>query len=175
MVCVWKIYCIIRADFAGGGPLAAADQGYLIASAGHGVSHIGVVAAVAKDIDKDAAFAVSDGPENGLVAAVVVGRGQYFHVLSRSAQACINLVLVTNEVGKALKELGYTYEELADVEPDAGLGNGGLGRLAACFLDSMATLEIPSFGYGIRYNYGIFRQQIKDGYQLEQPDNWLRP
>lgn len=81
---------------------------------------------------------------------------------------------LTNEVGKALKELGYTYEELADVEPDAGLGNGGLGRLAACFLDSMATLEIPSFGYGIRYNYGIFRQQIKDGYQLEQPDNWLR-
>ena len=81
---------------------------------------------------------------------------------------------LTDEVAKALKELGYTYEELAEVEPDAGLGNGGLGRLAACFLDSMATLEIPSFGYGIRYNYGIFRQQIKDGFQLEQPDNWLR-
>jgi len=79
-----------------------------------------------------------------------------------------------NEVTKALKELGYTYEELANVEPDAGLGNGGLGRLAACFLDSLATLEIPSFGYGIRYNYGIFRQQIRDGYQMEQPDNWLR-
>ena len=79
-----------------------------------------------------------------------------------------------DEVSKALKDLGYTYEELADVEPDAGLGNGGLGRLAACFLDSMATLDIPSFGYGIRYNYGIFRQQIKDGYQFEQPDNWLR-
>ena len=79
-----------------------------------------------------------------------------------------------NEVTEALRDLGYTYEELADVEPDAGLGNGGLGRLAACFLDSMATLEIPSFGYGIRYNYGIFRQQIKNGYQFEQPDNWLR-
>lgn len=79
-----------------------------------------------------------------------------------------------NEVTKALKNLGYTYEELADVEPDAGLGNGGLGRLAACFLDSLATLEIPSFGYGIRYNYGIFRQQIRNGYQMEQPDNWLR-
>ncbi len=79
-----------------------------------------------------------------------------------------------NEVTKALKDLGYTYEELSDVEPDAGLGNGGLGRLAACFLDSLATLEIPSFGYGIRYNYGIFRQQIRNGYQLEQPDNWLR-
>ena len=81
---------------------------------------------------------------------------------------------LTDEVAAALKDLGYTYEELADVEPDAGLGNGGLGRLAACFLDSMATLEIPSFGYGIRYNYGIFRQQIRDGFQYEQPDNWLR-
>ncbi|MCF0261668.1 MAG: glycogen/starch/alpha-glucan phosphorylase [Sphaerochaetaceae bacterium] len=79
-----------------------------------------------------------------------------------------------NEVTKALKDLGYTYEEIADVEPDAGLGNGGLGRLAACFLDSMATLDIPSFGYGIRYNYGIFKQQIRNGYQQEQPDNWLR-
>ncbi len=81
---------------------------------------------------------------------------------------------LNDEVAKALKDLGYEYEEIADVEPDAGLGNGGLGRLAACFLDSMATLDIPSFGYGIRYNYGIFRQQIKDGYQFEQPDNWLR-
>lgn len=81
---------------------------------------------------------------------------------------------LADEVSQALRDLGYKYEELADVEPDAGLGNGGLGRLAACFLDSMATLDIPSFGYGIRYNYGIFRQQIKDGYQLEQPDNWLR-
>ena len=79
-----------------------------------------------------------------------------------------------NEVTKALKDLGYTYEEIADVEPDAGLGNGGLGRLAACFLDSMATLDIPSFGYGIRYNYGIFKQQIRNGYQPEQTDNWLR-
>lgn len=81
---------------------------------------------------------------------------------------------LNDEVAEALKDLGYKYEEIADVEPDAGLGNGGLGRLAACFLDSMATLDIPSFGYGIRYNYGIFRQQIKDGYQFEQPDNWLR-
>ena len=85
----------------------------------------------------------------------------------------INMGLM-DEVGKALSDLGYKYEELADVEPDAGLGNGGLGRLAACFLDSMATLDIPSFGYGIRYNYGIFRQQIRNGFQFEQPDNWLR-
>ncbi|MDD3928793.1 MAG: glycogen/starch/alpha-glucan phosphorylase [Sphaerochaeta sp.] len=81
---------------------------------------------------------------------------------------------IEEEVRKALSSLGYTYEELSEVEPDAGLGNGGLGRLAACFLDSMATLEIPAYGYGIRYNYGIFRQQIKNGWQAEQPDNWLR-
>ena len=77
-------------------------------------------------------------------------------------------------VRDALSSLGYSYEELADVEPDAGLGNGGLGRLAACFLDSLATLELPAYGYGIRYNYGIFRQQIKNGWQVETPDNWLK-
>ena len=85
----------------------------------------------------------------------------------------INLGLEKN-VKDALSSLGYDYEELRDQEPDAGLGNGGLGRLAACFLDSLATLEIPAFGYGIRYNYGIFKQQIKDGYQVERPDNWLK-
>ncbi len=81
---------------------------------------------------------------------------------------------IENEVKKALKELGKSYEDLQAQEPDAGLGNGGLGRLAACFLDSLATLEIPAFGYGIRYNYGIFKQQIKDGWQEEVPDSWLK-
>lgn len=78
------------------------------------------------------------------------------------------------EVREALSSLGYAYEEIIEVEPDAGLGNGGLGRLAACFLDSMATLDIPAYGYGIRYNYGIFRQHLRNGWQSEQPDNWLR-
>jgi len=74
---------------------------------------------------------------------------------------------------EALMELGYTLEDLYDQEPDAGLGNGGLGRLAACFLDSLTTLEVPAWGYGIRYDFGIFKQKIEDGYQHELPDYWL--
>lgn len=74
---------------------------------------------------------------------------------------------------KILKDNGYSLEEIRDYEPDMGLGNGGLGRLAACFLDSMATMELPAFGYGIRYKFGIFDQEIINGYQVEKADNWL--
>ncbi len=77
-------------------------------------------------------------------------------------------------VEDALEGLGVDFDELREVEVDAGLGNGGLGRLAACFLDSLATLQIPAMGYGLRYNYGIFRQTIENGYQVEHPDNWLQ-
>ncbi len=85
----------------------------------------------------------------------------------------INLSL-EEAVREAMRELGLTWDHLREVERDAGLGNGGLGRLAACFLDSLATLQLPGYGYGLRYDYGIFRQAIKDGNQVEEPDNWLR-
>ena len=75
---------------------------------------------------------------------------------------------------EALKDLNIDITELFKQEPDAGLGNGGLGRLAACFMDSLATLEYPAYGCGIRYKYGMFKQEIKDGYQVEVPDNWLK-
>ena len=79
-----------------------------------------------------------------------------------------------DELRDVLKELGLDLNEVFDVENEAGLGNGGLGRLAACFLDSMATIGIPGYGYGIRFEYGMFNQRIKDFQQIEHPDNWLR-
>jgi starch phosphorylase len=77
------------------------------------------------------------------------------------------------EVTRAMEDLGFAIEDILECEADAGLGNGGLGRLAACFLDSMATLNIPAHGYGIRYDYGIFKQKVINGYQVEFPDEWL--
>ncbi len=74
---------------------------------------------------------------------------------------------------EALQEMGFDLEEVREAEPDAALGNGGLGRLAACFLDSLATLDLPGYGYGINYEYGLFRQEIDNGYQKEKPDHWL--
>ncbi len=81
---------------------------------------------------------------------------------------------IEDETGEALSRLGIELEEIYEREWDAGLGNGGLGRLAACFLDSCATLKLPVMGYGIRYHYGMFHQRIQDGFQIEEPDAWLR-
>lgn len=88
------------------------------------------------------------------------------------ANTLINLEYY-DECRDIIRSDGLVLEDLMEMEYDMGLGNGGLGRLAACYLDSMATLALPAFGYGIRYEYGIFRQEIRNGYQVEQPDNWL--
>jgi starch phosphorylase len=106
-----------------------------------------------------------------------VRRAYYLSMEFLMGRALSNAMLnlgVTEPVSKALYEMGLTLEELAECENDAGLGNGGLGRLAACFMDSCATLRLPVVGYGIRYAYGMFRQRIENGYQVEEPDHWLR-
>ncbi len=87
--------------------------------------------------------------------------------------AMLNLGL-NGQTQEALQSLGVELENITECEHDAGLGNGGLGRLAACFLDSCAALQLPVMGYGIRYEYGMFRQHIENGYQVEEPDHWLR-
>jgi len=94
--------------------------------------------------------------------------------MGRTLANCMINLGIENDVDEALYEMGLNIEELEELEMDAALGNGGLGRLAACFLDSMATLGIPSYGYGLRYDYGIFTQRIKNGFQEEYPDDWLR-
>ncbi len=95
-------------------------------------------------------------------------------LIGRSLANNVTNLLLDSTVRKTLKQKDLDWLGLLEQEPDAGLGNGGLGRLAACFLDSMATMQLPAMGYGLRYEYGIFRQTIQDGWQREQPDNWLR-
>src|SRR5207237_6124537 len=95
-------------------------------------------------------------------------------LIGRSLANNITNLLLEPFVTRAVEQRQVDFVALLEEEPDAGLGNGGLGRLAACFLDSMATMQLPAMGYGLRYEYGIFRQTIQDGWQQEQPDNWLR-
>jgi len=95
-------------------------------------------------------------------------------LVGRSLKNNVICLGLEDQVREALAEMGQDYEEISETEWDAGLGNGGLGRLASCYLDSMATLKVPAYGYGIRYEYGIFYQSIQDGWQVERPDNWLR-
>src|SRR5205085_2928950 len=95
-------------------------------------------------------------------------------LIGRSLTNNITNLLLSPIVDDVVKRNALDWLGLLEEEPDAGLGNGGLGRLAACFLDSMATMQLPAIGYGLRYEYGMFRQSIADGWQQEQPDNWLR-
>src|SRR5262245_53761841 len=95
-------------------------------------------------------------------------------LIGRSLSNNLVNLLLDPLAGRLIKERGLDLQALFEEEPDAGLGNGGLGRLAACFIDSMATMQLPAMGYGLRYEYGIFRQTIENGWQREQPDNWLR-
>jgi glycogen phosphorylase len=95
-------------------------------------------------------------------------------LIGRSLANNVTNLLLDSLAEQAVKQKKLDWLSLLEAEPDAGLGNGGLGRLAACFLDSLATLQLPAMGYGLRYEYGMFRQTIRDGWQYEQPDNWLR-
>jgi glycogen phosphorylase len=95
-------------------------------------------------------------------------------LLGRSLANNVTNLMLDPIANQAIKQQNLDWVGLLEQEPDAGLGNGGLGRLAACFLDSMATMQLPAMGYGLRYEYGIFKQSIRDGWQEEQPDNWLR-
>jgi len=95
-------------------------------------------------------------------------------LIGRSLANNVTNLLLDPIAKRAAQRRNLNWFELLEQEPDAGLGNGGLGRLAACFLDSMATMRIPAMGYGLRYEYGIFKQTIQDGWQRELPDNWLR-
>ena len=95
-------------------------------------------------------------------------------LIGRSLANNVTNLLLSPIVSEAVRQKNLDWIELLEQEPDAALGNGGLGRLAACFMESMATMQLPAIGYGLRYEYGIFKQFIQDGWQKEQPDNWLR-
>ncbi|NUP04698.1 MAG: glycogen/starch/alpha-glucan phosphorylase [Polyangiaceae bacterium] len=96
------------------------------------------------------------------------------YLLGRALKANLTALGVYDEYDRMLRDLGISMSDLFEQEPDAGLGNGGLGRLAACFLESLATLSLPAMGYGIRYEFGIFEQAIRNGYQVERADEWLK-
>merc|ERR1719161_2397171 len=135
-----------------------------------------------EDAYRAAAYAVRDrliesfNDTNAFYAEQDVKRGYYLsaeYLLGRAFQNALVNLDIEPVFKEALMGLGFELEELYGGEADPGLGNGGLGRLAACFLDSMATLSLPCWGYGIRYNYGIFQQHIVNGRQVERPDFWL--
>ena len=94
-------------------------------------------------------------------------------LIGRLLRDALSNLELTSAFQAALAKLGVNLDLVEALEPDAALGNGGLGRLAACFMESMASLDIPAYGYGIRYDHGLFRQKIVDGWQMELPEEWL--
>ena len=107
----------------------------------------------------------------------VGGKSVYYlsmeFLMGRSLKTTLYNLELVDDVAAILKDYGISLDRIYECEPDAGLGNGGLGRLAACYLDAMATQEIPATGHSICYEYGIFKQKLEDGWQTEEPDNWL--
>src|SRR4051812_46344081 len=94
-------------------------------------------------------------------------------LIGRSLQNNLHNLNIYDACSEAIAQFGWDFDFVVESEPDAALGNGGLGRLAACFLDSLATLDLSGYGYGINYDYGLFKQEIANGYQVEKPDLWL--
>src|SRR5215469_4783521 len=111
-------------------------------------------------------------------ASLARGRKRIYYLsleflIGRLLNDVVGNLRLTEVVRRGLGDLGVDYNRMRSIEPDAALGNGGLGRLASCFMESMATLGLPTCGYGIRYDHGLFRQIIKDGWQQEYPEDWL--
>lgn len=136
---------------------------------------------------RDYYFALAHSVKDNLVSRWIRTQQHYYetdpkrvyylsleYYMGRSLQNTMINLGIQGACDEAMYQMGLDIEELEELEEDAGLGNGGLGRLAACFLDSMATLGLAAYGYGIRYEYGIFAQKIKNGEQIEEPDDWLR-
>src|SRR5574337_636825 len=146
---------------------------------------------VGKDVitatDRDRFFAAAYMVRNRLIDRwMETMRSYYIHdvkrvyyfslefLMGRTLMNSVHNLGFDQQFREACRESGITLDDVREIEPDAALGNGGLGRLAACFMDSMATLDLPGVGYGIRYEYGMFSQRIEAGWQVEHPDNWLR-
>ncbi|HZV82567.1 MAG TPA: glycogen/starch/alpha-glucan phosphorylase [Geobacteraceae bacterium] len=138
-------------------------------------------------VDRDIFNALSYAVRDRLVERWLDTQQDYYHkdpkrvyyvsmefLMGRFLENSLINMGILDDYKNAMESLGYDFDTIIENEEDAGLGNGGLGRLASCFLDSLATMSIPAYGYGIRYEYGIFRQRIVDGSQVELPDNWLR-
>ncbi len=158
-------------------PTAQAVKHHLLHTVGAepaGASHTEIMHAVAQVAREQLSqrWVTADAADRAAKARRVYYLSMEF-LIGRTLSNALAALELKGEMGQAAREHAATLEDLVATEADAALGNGGLGRLAACFLDSMATVELPSFGYGIRYEFGMFKQSIQDGRQVEYPDPWL--